>query len=106
MSKAIINNTEFELYSYYPAGSGVSVKLLGTSIDAIEAAARGGATVQVGDEYKGYDLELASITKEYEDGSHRVEFRAAGLEKKVEQNTADIEIANDAIAELAEIIGG
>lgn len=108
MNTLIINSTEFDLFSYFQTNKGVSINLLNTDIDSIETAVNDSATVQIGDEYKGYNLVLKSITKEYTDqgDTYRVELHDAGVEKLIEQAQADIEMNSDAIAELAEIIGG
>ena len=56
--------------------------------------------------FKGY-TELVSIEKILgENVKAKVVLEKPSLKKLIAQNTADIEIANGAIAELAEIIGG
>ena len=105
MSVVLINNTEFELHSYYVMTDGVSMSLLNASIDSVESAVGSGADVEIGDEYKGYDLILSSIVKDYDDDTLRVNMHTKSLEQRVDQNTNDIEINTEAILELAEIIG-
>lgn len=100
-----INGISFNMHSYYLTDNGVSLKLIDTTISAIETAVDDGATVEIGNEYKGYNLVLASITKDYDTEAYKVDLHSKTLEQAVAQNTEDIEINSAAIVELAELIG-
>ncbi len=100
-----INGISFNMHSYYLLEDGVSLKLTDTDIRSIEAAVGEGATVKIGTEYKGYDLVLGSVIKDYDDKGYRVNMHSKTLEQMVAQNTEDIETNSQAIIELAELIG-
>ena len=113
-----INSTNFNMYSYYLTNYGVALRLENTTFGAVETAAGNSATVQVGEEYVGYNLKLVKASKS--EGKVNVEFVnedmidrigdvEAGLTSvnaTVGQHTDDIEANAEAIVELAEIIGG
>ena len=114
MAKVIINGTEFDLYSYFARGNGVTVRVKNTTIDAIVNAAGNVSTVEIAEEYQGRNLAEERIVRERDIDpeteeeiiTYTVEFNAADLAQTVEQNTADIANVEDAVVELAELIGG
>lgn len=113
-----INSTSFNMYSYYLTNLGVALRLENTTFGAVETAAGNSATVQVGEEYVGYNLKLVKASKSEgkvnvefvnEDMIDRIDVVESGLSSvttTVVQNTDDIEANAEAIVELAEIIGG
>lgn len=118
MNKVNINSTEFAFYSYYLTNLGVALRLENTTFGAVETAAGNSATVQVGEEYVGYNLKLVKASKSEgkvnvefvnEDMIDRIGVVESGLTSvtsTVSQNADDIEANAEAIVELAEIIGG
>ena len=114
MAKVSINGTEFELYSYFARENGVTIRVKDTTIDEIVAAAGDVSTVEVADEYHGRNLKEERIVREKdvdpeteaEIMTYTVEFNSADLAQTVERNTSDIANVEDAVVELAEIIGG
>lgn len=118
MTTITINSTSFNMYSYYLTNIGVALRLENTTFGAVETAAGNSATVQVGEEYVGYNLKLVKASKSEgkvnvefvnEDMIDRIGVVESGLSTvrgTVSQNTGDIEANAEAIVELAEIIGG
>lgn len=108
-TKATINGIEFNLVNYYTTETEVSLTLKDTTISAIESAvARGTGKIEIGEEYTGYNFSvIKSITKGYgEYDTFQVKLTTPTLEDEVKRHTDDISVINEAIEELAEIIGG
>lgn len=113
-----INGNSFNMYSYYLTNLGIVLRLENTTFGAVETAAGNSATVQVGEEYVGYNLKLVKASKSEgkvnvefvnEDMVDRIGVVESGLTSvnaTVGQHTDDIEANAEAIVELAEIIGG
>lgn len=100
-----INGTEFELYNYQRTADGVTLTITGSTTAAIETAIGDSADVEITDEYRGFGLKTASISKEYgEETKHIVALRDASLADAIEANMADTEANAEAIVELAELI--
>ena len=109
MSKAKINNIEFDLDSYYPIVDGIVLSLVSTTVEQIESAVRSGdGTIQIGDDFLGYGYsKIQSIVKNYGDKEvYVLTLKQPTLEEIVARHTDDISVINGAIEELATIVGG
>ena len=114
----LINNIEFDMYFYYQTEIGLNVTIANTTFADIEEAVGNSAEISIGEDYRGYNLTLASCVRN--DGKIDVVFidqdlvsRIGGIQSDVvslqsatDQNTGDIEANAEAIVELAEMIGG
>lgn len=125
MATITINGNSFDMYSYHLTNLGVALRLENTSFTEVETATGNSATVQVGEEYVGYNLQLISM--QTIDNTIQCIFentdalsRLTALETQVSDHTSqlasqqtqlstqseDLEANAVAIAELAEIVGG
>lgn len=114
----LINNIEFDMYSYFKTDIGLKVIIANTTFAEIETAVGSSAEVEIGEDYKGYHLTLAScvrdngmidvtfIDQDLVDKITNLESDIASLNGTTSQNTDDIEANAEAIVELAEMIGG
>lgn len=113
-----INNTEFEMYSYYLIDTGVVLTLQNTSFEDIIEASGNDVLLNINGEYIEQYMHLSSI-KRINDKMQVTFINPAVVNKidsaiaqvnefseLVRQNTDDIEANAAAIVELAEIIGG
>lgn len=125
MSKVIINQTEFDMYSYFQTKLGVNVRIENSTFGAIETASGDNVTVRIGNEYQGSNLELESMSRIGDTisatfGRTDIEAEISALESTIQSQGSsiasqastiathadDIEANAEAITELAEIIGG
>ena len=118
MDKIKINNIEFDMYSYYQTEIGLNVTIANTTFADIEEAVGSSAVVEIGEDYKGYNLTLhacvkdngmidvAFIDQDLVDVISEMGIAINDLTGATVQNTDDIEANAEAIVELAELIGG
>lgn len=114
MENVLINGSSFILAGYYLTSSGIIVDVVNSTIADIEEASGVSTRVEIADTYVANGMNIKSITKEYsvEDETftdlvtYRIEYVFANLKEQTEQNTLDIEVINNAIVELADIVGG
>ena len=125
MTAITINETNFNMYSYYLTDIGIALRLENTSFAEIETAVGNSATIQIGEEYIGYNLQLISMQInentiqcifENTDALSRLKaletqvsdhtFQIASQQEQLSTQSEDLEANAVAIAELAEIVGG
>ena len=107
MGYAKINGVVFNCYSYFPPENSVTLNLLGTTIDAVDAALKAGpGEIDIDGDCMLYGYsEPVSIKKIYgELEITEVIVKKPDIETLTKRNAADIEVINGAIAELAELI--
>ena len=107
MGYAKINNVIFNCYSYLVPDDVVTVNLIGTTADEIEAALHAGSgTFDLNGDYIVYGYsEPVSIKKTYDEiEKFEVIAKKPNLETLTIRNADDISVINEAIAELAELI--
>ena len=115
-SPLLINNIKFEHSGYSINENTLSIAVVASSIDDIEQAIGESAIIDINNgEYKAQDMVLYRVSKEYRDDANIfiIDLIQAGLNNRINNNAEkisaiadEIEIINNAIVELAEIIGG
>lgn len=110
MNTVLINNIEFNLDSYFLMDAGINISMTDTTIDQIEQAVKAGdGKIEIGTDFVGYGYsKIISINKTYSDQKevYTVVLKQPTLEETVSRHTDDITVINEAIEELASIIGG
>lgn len=125
MSVVKINETNFTLHSYFKTDIGLNVRISDTTFSEISSAVDESATIQIGEEYIGYGLQLISMQTientiqcvfENTDALSRLNALEAQVSNHASQlasqqdqlstQSEDLEANAVAIAELAEIVGG
>ena len=125
MSIVKINDIDFQLHSYFRTDVGISINITDSTFSDISSAVEKIATVEIEEEYIGYNLQLISMQTventiqcifENTDALSRltaleaqVSNHTLQLATQLEQLSAqseDLEVNAIAIAELAEVVGG
>lgn len=125
MLSITINNTDFQLHSYYKTDIGLNAWISDTTFSEISSAVGESATVQIGEAYIGYGLQLISMQTidntiqcifENTDALSRLKAletqvsnhasQIATQQEQLSTQSEDLEANAVAIAELAEIVGG
>ena len=125
MSIVKINNTDFQLHSYFKTDIGLNIRISDTTFSEISSAVDESATIQIGEEYIGYGLQLISMQTientiqcvfENTDALSRLKAletqvsdhtsQLASQQEQLSTQSEDLEANAVAIAELAEIVGG
>lgn len=125
MLSITINNTDFQLHSYYKTDIGLNIRISDTTFSEISSAVDESATIQIGEEYIGYGLQLISMQTientiqcifENTDALSRLKAletqvsnhasQLASQQTQLSTQSEDLEANAVAIAELAEIVGG
>lgn len=125
MSVVKINENDFTLQSYFKTDIGLNVCISDTTFSEISSAVDESATIQIGEEYIGYGLQLISMQTienaiqcifENTDALSRLKAletqvsdhtsQLASQQTQLSTQSEDLEANAVAIAELAEIVGG
>lgn len=125
MSVVKINETDFTLHSYFKTDVGLNIRISDATFSEISSAVDESATIQIGEEYIGYGLQLISMQTientiqcifENTDALSRLTAletqvsnhasQLASQQTQLSTQSEDLEANAVAIAELAEIVGG